>query len=183
MTEFKLNKEKAIAAILYIAKKLKENGEETDIHSIFKILYFAEKKHLAVYAMPIVGDDYIAMQFGPVPSGIYDLVKSARGAGSVLKPDIQESFKVNGSAIILLKDPDLDELSEADLFFIDKSLEENKGLPFYARTAKSHDLAWKKTPRNSKMDFCDIAEEGGAPPEMCDLIRLNAENEHFFDCV
>lgn len=181
MTDFKFNKNKAIASLLYIAKKLSEDGIKTDMHAVFKILYFAEKMHLATYARPIAGDDYIAMQYGPVPSKIYDMVKAVREENWFFHQDIKGVFKMDGLEIIPIENPDMDELSESDLFFIDQSLKENKCLPFDERTIKSHGSAWANTPEHSKMDFCDMAKEGGAPPEMCDIIRLNSENEHFFD--
>ena len=49
-----------------------------DFHRIFKILYFADEKHLALYGFPIVGDEYIAKKNGPVPSITYDIVKAAK---------------------------------------------------------------------------------------------------------
>ena len=69
------NKEKATQSILYVANKL----ERRDLHKIFKILYFAERKHLQDWGMPILGDTYIAMDAKPVPSRVYDILKIVRG--------------------------------------------------------------------------------------------------------
>lgn len=74
MVHFKFNRDKAIATVLFIAEKLiKRYGKNgADLHKIFKILYFADQKHLAKYGRPIVGDFYVAMREGGVPSKIYD---------------------------------------------------------------------------------------------------------------
>src|SRR5260370_40593805 len=40
-----------------------------------KLLYFSDKSHLLTYARPIIGDRYIKMDFGPVPSQAYNLMK------------------------------------------------------------------------------------------------------------
>jgi len=67
MLKFKFDQEKAVSAILYISKRLieAEGNIEPDFHKIFKILYFADQKHLANYGRPIIGDHYIAMEHGP----------------------------------------------------------------------------------------------------------------------
>lgn len=79
MLYFKFNEEKALSAILYITKKLMEGGIKVGLHKVFKIFYFADQKHLSRYGRPITGDHYIAMEHGPVPSRIYDMVKTVRG--------------------------------------------------------------------------------------------------------
>jgi len=77
MPDFKIDISKAKAVILYIAGKF----GETDFHKVFKILYLAERAHLVKYGRPIVGDTYMAMKYGPVPSFIYDAFKAIRGDG------------------------------------------------------------------------------------------------------
>ena len=72
---FEFNAEKAIEVILYIAEHIKE----PTFHTVSKVLYFADKEHLEKYGRFICGDSYIAMRRGPVPSGVYDLLKLARG--------------------------------------------------------------------------------------------------------
>jgi len=174
MIRFKLDKEKAIAAILYIASALKENNVKPDKHRVFKILYFAERKSIATYAWPITGDRYVAMDKGPVPSWAYDLLKYE---------EAKDSLRVDGIFIEPLRGPDMDEFSESDLNFINKSIFENQHLSHDELTIKSHGRAWKSAVRNHDMDYCMIAEEDGASSDMCDLIELNAENEQFVESL
>jgi len=40
-----------------------------------KLLYFVDKEHLLSYGRTVIGDRYIKMEFGPVPSSGYNLMK------------------------------------------------------------------------------------------------------------
>src|SRR5262245_62889630 len=46
---------------------------------IGKIFYFADKAHFLDWGRPISGDRYVAMEHGPVPSNIYDLLMEDSG--------------------------------------------------------------------------------------------------------
>jgi uncharacterized phage-associated protein len=85
--KFQFDEKKAIAAILYILKKVSDQGAKSDLHKLFKILYFAEREHLATWGRPITGDFFIAMQYGPVPSHIYDMIKSVKGDSRFIPRD------------------------------------------------------------------------------------------------
>lgn len=78
MLSFKFYKEKAIAALLYVTQTLIKNNKRPDFHKVFKIFYFADQMHLTKYGRPITGDHYIAMRNGPVPSRLYDMLKSLK---------------------------------------------------------------------------------------------------------
>lgn len=68
--------ETTLNAILYVLQQL---GGKTDMHKLCKILYFADQRHLSKYGRSITGDTYIAMQYGPVPSNVDDILKAVRG--------------------------------------------------------------------------------------------------------
>src|SRR3989338_2956187 len=55
------DRDKALEAILYIAKNL----HSPTYHSISKMLYLSDKLHLQEYGRLICGDRYIAMDNGP----------------------------------------------------------------------------------------------------------------------
>ena len=46
-----------------------------DFYHAFKILYFAEMKHLAKWGSGFVPDEFCALKYGPVPTQLYDAVK------------------------------------------------------------------------------------------------------------
>ncbi|HCC85711.1 MAG TPA: hypothetical protein DEQ06_03790, partial [Porphyromonadaceae bacterium] len=63
------------SAFLYILNKQRY----IDQFHAFKILYFADREHLAKYGRRIIHDTFYAMENGPVPSNLYDTVKFKNG--------------------------------------------------------------------------------------------------------
>lgn len=186
MLQFKFDKEKCTSVLSYIIQNL----ETADFLRVFKVLYFAEQKHLVRFGRPIVGDNYIAMKHGPVPSNIYnELGKIENGIGkmidNLMKNNVSFSdyFEVKnnneGKSIFSKINLDFDAISLSELTCLDESLEENKKLSFNQLSNKSHDYAWKKANVNDEMDILDIAKSGGASPDMLNYISIIAENQDF----
>lgn len=167
--------EKAKASILYIT----ENIGETDLLKIFKILYFAERKHLAKYGSPILADRYIAMKNGPVPSLIYDFFKGIRGDGFKYAEaqSFYNAFTIKDRYIVTGKEkPNLDYLSKSNIGCIEDAIRDNHDLSFGQLSDKSHDSAWKNAYQDDAMDFIEIAKAGGANEEMVKYISNIFEN-------
>ena len=103
------DKVKALNALLFVANRVRRK----DFHKIFKIIYFADRQHLADWGRPITGDTYIAMEAGPVPSRMYDMMKIVRGDSYL--PDTEglgHYFKVeNWMYVHPLQDAELSQLS------------------------------------------------------------------------
>lgn len=177
---FRFDQEKAISAIKVVLKNMQG---VCNFHKLFKILYFAEQKHLAKYGSPIFADTYIAMKDGPVPSTIYDIMKIIKGESRFFIPELQETFShffsVWDYKVTLVDETlDLDIFSESELECIIASIEDNKQLSFKTLADKSHDLAWNNSGRNQKISILDIAKAGGANDELLKYITLNIENEN-----
>jgi uncharacterized phage-associated protein len=170
------DREKALNVILYIVQHVKDPG----FHKVFKILYFAEQKHLARYGSLIVGDIYVAMQNGPVPSKIYDILKALRQklAFNVDVSYEQKFINVAGNhSIIPVGHVDLEVFSEAELECINESIGENQALTFGKLTEKSHDEAWKTAQdEDDEMSVEAIAKAGGADTNMLAYIQQVLEN-------
>ena len=163
------DEKKAINAVLYIAKKLVRK----DFHKIFKILYFADREHLMTYGRTITGDEYIAMNDGPVPSNIYDIFKAVRGT-SFFKDDgtFSHYFHVTDWDIINpKKDADTTELSKTDLQFLDKCIEKYGNMSWDEIREKSHDYAWRNTTSNRPIHFENIVLEAGGDDEYIDYLK------------
>lgn len=186
MLQFKFDKEKCTSVLSYIT----QNVKTADFLRVFKVLYFAEQKHLVRFGRPIVGDNYIAMKHGPVPSNIYNELRQIKGGtgkfmdillkNSISFSDYFEVSKVQDVDNILAKNnPELDIISESELMCINESLNENKDLSFNELSNKSHDSAWEKANLNDEMDILDIAQSGGASPDMLNYISIMAENQDF----
>ena len=47
------------------------------IHKLkaLKLVYFADRYHLRRYGRPVIGDEYLAMEYGPVPSNTKDIAE------------------------------------------------------------------------------------------------------------
>jgi len=165
-----IDEEKAKQVLLWIVANLKGR---VDFHKLFKILYFAEQKHLVRYGRFIVGDVFIAMKNGPVPSEIYHFLKSLRNNSKNSFFTISQNYYVE-----IKQKPDLEEFSESELICLAESVKENKDLSFYELSKKSHLTAWENAnPEDDEMSFLEIAKEGGANDEMLNYIRLHIENQ------
>ena len=174
MFPIKPSNDKALNAALFVALYFKK----ADFHKIFKILYFADQKHLANYGRTITGDKYIAMQKGPVPSRVYDIFKIIKGEYIFEnKNNLSKFFKIeNGYIVKPLAKPDLDLFSESDIECLNESIKENEGLDFGELKDKSHDLAWDQADKNDLISIFDIAKAGGASEEIIKYIKTLIDN-------
>jgi len=179
MINFKFNQDKAISAVLLIAKRLIERHGQTgpDLHKIFKILYFADQKHLASFGRPITGDFYIAMNHGGVPSGIYDMVKMVKGDSICQDTGFKEFFAVSGHFLFPKQDPIVEEFSQSDLECLEESILENQDLSFSQLKDKSHDQAYRKAQKDDKISFREMAKVLGADDTVLEFMKINSENE------
>lgn len=157
--------EGTVHLLLYILQKL---GGRSDIHKLFKILYFAEQKHLVRFGATISQDHYHAMKNGPVPSIAYDIYKSVKEGGVSYA---RYFSAIDRFSIEALEAPDMDFLSESEMRCIDESVRENKGLSFNALTEKSHDEAWNQTAQDREISPVAIARAGGADSHMVKYIE------------
>jgi len=180
MTTFGFDKSKAVNACLFILNKT----GKLDYHKLFKILYFAEQKHLIKYGRPITGDEYQAMRFGPVPSIIYDIFKAVEHDNNpfINSDEYRNQFEISrtgGNPCVQAKSSaDTDELAISELELLDASIAENKDLSFERLTAKSHDKAWETYSKSAdiEMNYLDIAKAGGADENILKYIQLLSEN-------
>jgi uncharacterized phage-associated protein len=157
MTTTIFNIDKSLNAVLYITGKL----QRKDFHKIFKILYFADRKHLLMYGRTITGDTYIKMNYGPVPSKIYDILKAVRGDGFFTEDvkNYRNLFTVNDYFVKPLKEADLDFLSKTDIELLDASIAEYGSLSFEKTTKISHGTAWEAAKYDCPIDIENILKE------------------------
>lgn len=152
--------EQALELILYLAKRL----PHPNFHSISKVLYFADREHLSRYGSLMTGDTYVAMRYGPVPSGIYNLLKAAGGRREPFIPP--QWFELVGGALTVegehrvkaLRDANPDMISAAQRTCLDVSMKENGRLSFDRLVRKSHDKAWHSADQNEIIELAAIAK-------------------------
>lgn len=143
---FEFDSEKAIAAIAYLASK-NEDVPELDKYKAAKLFFLADKYHLVRYGRPISGDDYRALEFGPIPQMILDMLQEVT-AGLLLRAetarlaevlDVDRSFKYprfrTKGAI------SLDSLSKSDLMALDHVIKVHGHKSFSALVALTHSMA------------------------------------------
>ena len=165
MLDFKINKQKALNSLLYVIHCL----NNADKHKVFKILYFADQKHLLNYGRPIIGDTYLKMDFGPVPSYVKNLVENQ-------VDEFQNMFSLEGYYINAKDEANLDFLSEAELESLDEAINENSHLSFSQLTDKSHDFAYNNS--SWPINYIDIAKAVNADETILNLIKLNSQNDN-----
>lgn len=184
----KYDERKALAAVLFTAHQLQIQAPEkrADLYKLLKILYFADRKHLSRYNRAIAGDHYVAMGDGPVPSRIYDMLKSIRGDGyytpktPAFKRKLKNSIRFETHVTVIPQEkPDLDELSETDIECLSESIEEFKGFTFSELKKASHDEAYNKADEDNCISFEDIAASGGASQLTIGYVRNWLDNENF----
>ena len=90
MTDF--DSKKLTELVLYILGKT--GG--VDFYHAFKILYFAEMKHLAKWGCGIVPDKFCALPYGPVPTRLYNAVKELNKPRMELSTDLAEAVRFAG---------------------------------------------------------------------------------------
>lgn len=170
--------EKAVNALLYVAKALPDGGT----HKVFKVLYFAERQHLATYGASILSDNFVRMQNGPVPSNVYYLVKAVRGQFTLpLEAGFEASLRSRLSApspkqLRALAEPNEDYLAETERECLDEAIAYCRPFGFGKLSDVSHDAAWNAVPEGCSMSILDIAAAGGAGEEMLYYIQTVHEN-------
>jgi uncharacterized phage-associated protein len=153
--------QKAIEAILYVTRRV----PDPSFHRIAKLLYFADKHKLAAHGGLVIADEYVAMKHGPVPSAVYDLLKSARGDGMHhAAENARSAFQVvDRCRVAALREANVKYFSKADLESLDFAVREFGALPFDELTRLSHDSAWQSADENEFMRLEDVARATSAP--------------------
>jgi uncharacterized phage-associated protein len=129
---FKYDEPKAIETILYLANRI-SNPQK---YGICKMLYLADKTCLEKYGRFIFGESYSAMNEGATPSKSYDLLKR-------VAEEYGNELRVEGNAIIPLRDADTDYLSESDIECLNQTIGKYDKARLKMRR-DAHDAAWEK---------------------------------------
>lgn len=157
MLRFQFDEKKGVEALTYVALKW------PDVTAFFaaKVLFFAEKQHLNRYSRPIVGDTFIAMPNGPVPTTLYDFIKGKLDQAG--DPDaIMAALLIERAPyprVAARREPDLDALSPSDLECLDEAISFCRGRSFGTLSGLTHqERAWLEAPANGPMDYEHMIE-------------------------
>lgn len=111
--------EAATQALNYFAGKA---GGTLNKLKALKLIFFADRYHVRKYGRPVTGDEYLAMQYGPVASSVKDIAEMS----SFLDPKVADYAKhfvmpVNKLTFRTIAAVDTDQLSESDIEALDFS--------------------------------------------------------------
>ena len=164
----------AIEAILYLASRSKY----PTFHHIFKLLYLADRCHLARYGRLIYGDCYVAMKHGPVPSSTYDILKSIRHESAFAPTkEMASSISVRGNHhIVAMRPANLEWLSDSDIECLDEALRKYDAMSFEQLTNLTHDDAWKSADKDDIISFAILVKSVDKANKLDGSLLAHLEN-------
>ncbi len=139
-----------------------------DFHTILKTAYFADKRMLNEHWRPIFGATYRAMNYGPVPVEIYQMLKCDPYYLSELELSDYPWKRENGYWVSfvdsnlrsneILNPPDI---AEADMAILAEEFERSRGMSFNQRTNETHQMDWVRGIQrpDSRMAYEDMIAE------------------------
>ena len=182
-----MNREDALtlkAVVLYILKNCSTHVSR-NVYYIVKAAFVAQQKHLAKYLCPLYEDNITALQFGPVPSSIYDALKIARGDANAMyfhRNDdlhlVYDSISFNDEVFSANEDPDMNYLSASAIECINDALKVVSAMTFDQIVNATHGEEWTRAfnnPGSKLMDYLAIAKEGGADDSSLSYLKENLE--------
>lgn len=171
LLRLKLDPRRTVQAIDFVAQK----WHGVTQYYVCKVMYFADREHALDWGRTITGDRYVAMDHGPVPSRIYELLKPASGEEDELLDALSDRllFEMEGNKIHVFSkgNDDFSALSQSDLECLTAAINYCRPMSFGALRDVAHrELAWRRASsdlnrNNPPMDFGDWFEAAGIDRE------------------
>jgi uncharacterized phage-associated protein len=80
--QFQLDIRKTVEAAAFL---LKLNDDRMNYMGLLKMLYISDRSSLQRMNSPITGDQYYSLDYGPILSGVYDLIKGENISGENIR--------------------------------------------------------------------------------------------------
>ena len=186
---FKFDLDKLIASIAFFADHKLDDLSKL---KVCKLLYFADKNHLIKYGRPIVGDVYYHLDNGPVPSNSLNIMNEVIASDPVyLKSgDVSNEERFNEylsvRKAIFSKHPffsskkhhNFECLSKSEMESLKTTMEKyGKKSPSELIELTHEEVAWKKSPPNSEIDYRLFFEgDPAADPTAREYMEAMQEN-------
>ncbi len=133
----KFDYKKAVQSLNFFAIK---NGGQINKLKAIKLIYFADRYHLRKYGRPTTNDDYFAMSYGPVGSGVKDISEMSEFLGSEEKKD----------ASLYIKSPDPYKV---------ESIKNSKAEIFSESDLEALLFAWNKFGQYDEFELAEITHK------------------------
>jgi uncharacterized phage-associated protein len=180
---------KVKAAILYFAKS---GLPEFTKGKLCKLLFLSDKLHLVRYGRPITGDSYAAMEHGPIPSRVLDILDAIERETTLndeaveLAAALSLDRRFRYPRLSAVERPRLKNLSESDIEVLNEIIREHGMRSFTQLRHLTHDMpayekVWEDPSRiggSVPMRFEDFFEEdeaalAGVLEEMIENCKLH----------
>jgi uncharacterized phage-associated protein len=145
--------DKILEAILRVIETGEKTGTPATQFEIAKAIFLADYRHLETYGRPVTYDNFVALEFGPVPSLTYNMLKPEfdwRKLGLEEAPwRTRAAGKKARRYFALKRAPDVRKLSETDLTALDSAFREVRAMGFgktsdFTHRILAYQLAWAK---------------------------------------
>ena len=159
MVKPQFDQRKALHALLFVVTHL---PRPANVYNALKCLYYADRKHLQEYGRQIYGDTFYALEYGPVPSGAYDIVKyvGGRAKWDLNFPEALGLLDGNGEYLSARGKPDTELLSRSDMTCLLEAAQHYGTMPFDKLKKLSHrGKAFENADANGEMKLSDLIEE------------------------
>jgi uncharacterized phage-associated protein len=189
MRSFRFTPEKLLDAVDFV---LREVGPCTRM-KLVKLLYLADRHHLARHGTPVLGDRYYRLSWGPVPSRSLDVLEAAAGVAAHDPEASADELSDKLLARIDVKDPgskyaqysskglpdQLDYLSPSETEALGAVAKKFGGWSAIKLSELTHQhQAFLRTNPQDEIDYrLFFLDEPGVKPEAVEYLEL-AEQDH-----
>ncbi len=142
---------------------LAENTEDLDRLKAAKLIYFADRLHLLRYGAPIIGDSYIHLEHGPVPSLSLDYIRDLINPDRNIVPNnkldkllkrVTVSPNYRYETIRLKGDVEINDLSESEIEVLNDVIRQYGEISGWDLRNLSHTHStWKDTEDNQRISY------------------------------
>ena len=150
---------------------------------LIKLLYLADRESWRRYDRPITGDRYVSMNFGPVLSATYDLLRreDTTTGGSPWSRTITTA----GYEARLLGSADLGPLSDAEIEILDEVYQLTEKMDRWRLCDLTHSFPEWKDPEGSSVPILpeEILKALGKSEEEIDVARQEAAERQRFQQI
>lgn len=144
-------------------------GRRDNYMRVLKLLYLANRAALAEIGRPIFTDRFVAMERGPLPGGVYDLIKGSHYDVERWAP----YFQTDHYDLVLTEEPGVGALNRFEVETLQSIAKAYEDHDEWAMVAETHKLPeWIKNDpgRSSKViPLADLLEAVGAPATEQDI--------------